>query len=332
MDKIKNILVTGGSGKIGRHLIPRLLHEGYRLRVLEFETDELPYPVENVELARGELGTPGLALELIKDMDCVIHLANTKENKERFMKANIQGTFDLLDAVYTSGKQVRQFIQAGSDARAGIYYNPRPYTMDENFPHRAYPGYYPFSKVLEETMCEQYRCQYGLPVTVLRFSWVHDEDDILAHGTLRKPDFGIPVWKELAETQEQKYFFEQDLDAAACMVHPDGTPCIRHIVALEDCITSIFCALGNPAAAGHAFTVAAPSAFSYKVLAEYISQKLDIPVLNFTNPIYHDFQHDLSKSRSILGFNPSYDIIRMVDKALEFRAAGHTRSSCKYPG
>lgn len=332
MNKIKNILITGGSGKIGRNLIPHLLNEGYNLRVLEFESGDLPYPCDKVEIVRGELGTPGLANLILKDMDCVIHLANTKENKTCFMKGNIQGTFDLLDATLSAGKQIKQFIQAGSDARAGIYYNPRPYPMDENFPHWAYPGYYPFSKVLEETMCEQYRYQYGLPITILRFSWVHAENDILVHGTLKKPDFGIPIWKDLAETSEQKSFLNKKLDAAACMIHPDGTPCIRHIVALEDCITSVFCALGNPSALGHAFTVAAPSAFSYKVLADYISEKLDIPVVEFKNHIYHDFQHDLSKSRSILGFNPSYDIIRIVDNALKFRASGRKRSVCKYPG
>ena len=39
-------------------------------------------------------------------------------------------------------------------------------------PLRAYPGYYALSKVLEETLCNQYRLQYGLPVTILRASWI----------------------------------------------------------------------------------------------------------------------------------------------------------------
>ncbi|MDD5697171.1 MAG: NAD(P)-dependent oxidoreductase [Victivallaceae bacterium] len=332
MDKIKNILVTGGSGKIGRNLIPELLKGGYRVRVLEFEPEPPPYDASQVEIVRGALGTPGLAERLIRDMDAVIHLANVKERKDLFVKANIQGTFDLLDACRAAGKQIKQFIQAGSDARAGIYYNPRPYPIDENFPHSAYPGYYAFSKVLEETMCEQYRYQYGLPITVLRFSWVHGEDDILAHATTAEPDFGVPAWRELATTAEHRSYFEAGQNAACCMVHPDGKPCMRHIVALEDVIHGCLQALGNPAAIGHAFAIAGPSAFTYDVLSRYISEKLDIPAVDFVNPEYYDFQHDLSKSRSILGYRPTYDIVKIVDQAIAYRKQGKTRSLCKYPG
>ena len=332
MDKIKNIIVTGGSGKIGRNLIPQLLSAGYKLRVLEFEPGNPPYDTGKVEVVRGELGTPGLAARLLEDMDAVIHLANVKERKDLFMKANIQGTFDLLDATLAAGKQIKQFIQAGSDARAGIYYNPRPYPIDENFPHSAYPGYYAFSKVLEETMCEQYRYQYGIPITVLRFSWVMGEDDILAHATLKEPNFGVPVWSELATAREQKVFFEKGLDGAACMVHPDGKPCMRHIVALEDVIHGCMQAVENPAAIGHAFAIAGPSAFTYDILSRRISEKLGIPLVNFVNSEYHDFQHSLSKSRSILGYNPAYDITKIVDSAVEYRQKGTKRSLCKYPG
>jgi len=332
MDQIKNILITGGSGKIGRNLIPELLNAGYHLRVLEFEPENPPYDTSRVEMVRGALGTPGLAEKLIEDMDAVIHLANVKERKDLFMKANIQGTFDLLDACRAAGKQIKQFIQAGSDARAGIYYNPRPYPIDENFPHSAYPGYYAFSKVLEETMCEQYRYQYGLPITVLRFSWVHGEDDILAHATTAEPGFGVPVWSELAVSGHQKSYFQGGRNAACCMVHPDGKPCMRHIVALEDVIHGCMQAVANPAAIGHAFTIAGPSAFTYDVLSRRISEKLGIPVVDFVNPEYHDFQHSLSKSRSILGYNPTYDIIKIVDSAVEYRRQGNKRSLCKYPG
>ena len=332
MEKIKNILITGGSGKIGRNLIPELLKAGYRLRVLEFEPGNPPYDTGKVEVVHGELGTPGLAAKLLQDMDAVIHLANVKERKDLFMKANIQGTFDLLDATLAAGRQIKQFIQAGSDARAGIYYNPRPYPIDENFPHSAYPGYYAFSKVLEETMCEQYRYQYGIPITVLRFSWVMGEDDILAHATLREPNFGVPVWGELATTPGQKAFFEKGLDGAACMIHPDGKPCMRHIVAIEDVIHGCMRAVGNPAAIGHAFAIAGSSAFTYDVLSKRIGEKLGIPVVEFINPEYHDFQHSLSKSRSILGYNPTYDIIKIVDSAVEYRQKGNQRSLCKYPG
>ena len=47
---------------------------------------------------------------------------------------------------------------------------------------------------------------------------------------------------------------------------------------------------------------------------------------------FNDFCIDMAKSQSVLGFRPEYDIFRIVDDALQFRADGKTRSGCLYPG
>jgi len=326
--KIKNVLITGGTGKIGAAALPELVKAGYSVRALQFER---PITEPGVEVIQGTLADPTLAARAIEDMDAVVHLANVKENRDKFMSVNVQGSFSLLDAAYRSG-HIKQFVQAGSDARAGIFYHPHPVPLAEAAPHWAYPGYYAFSKVLEEVMCEQYRIQYNLPITVLRYSWVYTEDDVLAHVTLREPNFGVPIWEEEAVTPEQKAYFEKDMDGVALLTHPDGKPGVRHVVGLPDVVQSIMLALGNPTAVGHAFTIAAPSAFSYDVLAKYVSEKLDLPIVEFAYEGFYDFSHDLSKSRAILGYNPQYDIFRLVDEAVEFRKAGKQRSPIKYIG
>jgi UDP-glucose 4-epimerase len=326
--KIKNIVVTGASGKIGRHTIPELLKAGYRVRALEHEE---PVSIDGVEIMKGDLNDESLPERLIKDMDCVIHLANVKENREKFMSVNVMGTFCLLDACVKAGN-IKQYIQAGSDARAGIFYYPHPYPIDETYPHSAYPGYYAFSKVLEETMCEQYIIQYKFPVTTLRFSWVHAEDDILAHATLRPPHFGVPVWEELAKTAKQKEFFKKGMDGVVKLVHPGGRPGLRHIVSIRDAVDAVLLAVGNEASLQHAFNVSGPAPFSYDILAKYISERLYIPIVEFEYEVFHDFQIDLSKSRQILGYNPRVDIFGIVDSAIEFRKSGGKRTQLKYPG
>jgi UDP-glucose 4-epimerase len=326
--KIKNIAVTGASGKIGRHVIPELLRAGYAVRALEHEE---PVRMNGVEIMKGDLSDESLPEKLIKDMDCVIHLANVKENRQTFMSVNVRGTFCMLDACMKA-KVIKQYIQAGSDARAGIFYYPHPYPIDETYPHSAYPGYYAFSKVLEETMCEQYIIQHKLPITTLRFSWVHAEDDILAHATLKPPYFGVPVWEELARSKNQKEYFKMGRDGAAKLVHPGGRPGIRHIVSINDVVDAVMLAVGNDAALYQAFNVSGPAPFSYEVLARYISEKLDIPIVEFEYDVFHDFQIDLSKSRQILGYNPKVDIYDIVDSAIEYRKSGGQRTRLKYPG
>jgi nucleoside-diphosphate-sugar epimerase len=328
---VNNILLTGAAGKIGRAVLPELVGAGYSVRALEYTDSMQVERLENVEVVTGDLRDPSLAKQLIADMDVVIHLANVKENKELFLDSNIKGTFYLLDACKESG-HVKQYIQAGSDARAGIYYYPQPIPISENHPHTGYPGYYPLSKVLEEVMCEQYQVMYEMPITILRFSWVYDEDDILAHLTLREPNFGVPVWRTWAVTPEQKAYFEEGKDGVACLVHADGSAGKRQIVSIKDVVRSVMLAIGNPTAIGEAFNVSGPAPFSYDVLADYVAEKLDLPVVRFEVGEFHDFCIDMSKSRSVLGFNPEHDIFRIVDDALQFRRDGKMRSECPYPG
>ena len=326
--KIKNIVVTGASGKIGRHIIPELLKAGYTVRALEHEE---PVAIDGVEIVKGDLSDESLPEKLVKGMDGVIHLANVKEEREKFMNVNVRGTFCMLDACLKA-PTIKQYIQAGSDARAGIFYYPHPYPIDETYTHSAYPGYYAFSKVLEETMCEQYIIQYKLPITTLRFSWVHAEDDILAHATLKPPNFGVPVWEELARTPIQKKYFKKKLDGVAKLVHPGGRPGLIHIVSISDVVDAVVLAVGNEASLYQAFNVSGPAPFSYDTLATYISEKLDIPIVEFEYDVFHDFQIDLSKSRQILGYNPKIDIFGIIDRAIEFRKSEGQRTDTKYPG
>ena len=328
---VKNILLTGAGGKIGRAVLPELSKAGYSVRALEY-TDGLEVErLDNVEVVTGDLRDPTLAAKLIEGMDVVIHMANVKENKELFLDANIKGTFYLLDACKEAGN-VKQYIQAGSDARAGIYYYPHPIPIDENHRHSGYPGYYPLSKVLEEVMCEQYQIMYQTPITILRFSWVHDEDDILSHVTLQEPNLGVPVWKDWAVTDEQKSYFEEGKNGVACLCHADGSAGKRQIVGIKDVVKSVMLAIGNPSTIGEAFNVSGPAPFAYDALADYVAEKMDLPVVRFEVSEFNDFSIDMAKSQSVLGFRPEYDIFRIVDDALQFRADGKTRSDCLYPG
>jgi UDP-glucose 4-epimerase len=328
---VKNILLTGAGGKIGRAVLPELSKAGYSVRALEYTDGLTVERLDNVEVVTGDLRDPSLAKQLIADMDVVIHMANVKENKELFLDANVKGTFYLLDACKEAG-HVKQFIQAGSDARAGIYYYPHPIPIAENHRHSGYPGYYPLSKVLEEVMCEQYQIMYKTPITILRFSWVHDEDDILAHVTLQEPNLGVPVWRDWAVTPEQKAYFEEGKNGVACLVHADGSAGKRQIVGINDVVKSIMLAIGNPSTIGEAFNVSGPAPFAYDAMADYVAQKLDLPVVRFEVSEFNDFSIDMAKSQSVLGFRPEYDIFRIVDDALQFRADGKTRSDCLYPG
>jgi UDP-glucose 4-epimerase len=325
---IRNVLVTGASGKIGRKLIPLLLDEGYSVRAVQFHT---PVVIEGVETVSGSVSDSAFVRNCLEDMDAVCHLATCKEDRENFLDVSIKGTFNLLDQSRNCG-HIKRFVISGGDAALGIFYYPNPEPLDEETPLRAYPGYYAFSKVMEETMCNQYYIQYGLPVTVLRFSWIWDEDDALAYMTLKGPNFGGPVWKEIADTSKQLAFFEKNLDGVGCLRHNDGSPFVRHVVGIDDVVASFISVLGNSAADGETFNIAAPEPMVYDKFSAYLSGKLDLPILDFELDSFHDFSIDISKAQRVLGFIPKDDLYTLADKAIAFREAGRTRSEIRYFG
>jgi len=310
---IKNILVTGASGKIGRHLVPVLVNYGYRVRAVEYNT---PLEFEKVEIVKGKVEDEKFISKALDGIDAVCHLATCKEDRAHFIDVSIRGTFNLLD--WSVKQKVKQFILAGGDAAIGIFYYPHPYPLDENSKLSAYPGYYAFSKAMEEFMCIQYQIQYNLPFTILRFSWIHADDDILNHMCLNQT-FGGPSWKGLAKTPAQKEYFTKRKDGVGCLLHSDGKPFIRHIVGIDDVVQAFILAINNKKAINQTFNIAAPSAFSYDIAAKYISEKLNLPVVKFICDEFYDFSIDITKAKSILGYNPQYDIFRIIDKAIEFR-------------
>ena len=325
--KIKTVLVTGASGKLGKALVPALLEAGYQVRITQFQT---PVKFKGASTVTGSISDPKFVKKAMKGIDAVCHLATCKESKERFIDVSIKGTFNLLEEA--RDQKVKQVLLASGDASIGIFFSPQPHPLDEQAPLASYPGYYAFSKAMEETMFNQYHIQYGLNTTILRSSWIHGEDDTLAHMTLAKPDFGGPDWKEMAKTKKQKAFFEKNKNGVGCLVHTDKSPFVRHIVALEDVVQSFLISLGSPVSFGETFNIAAASSFSYDVLAGYVSEKLNLPIVPFTFPNGFDFTIDINKAKSLLGYQPKFDVFQMIDAAIEYRKSGKTRSELKYKG
>ncbi len=310
---IRNILVTGASGKLGRRLVPALLAAGYRVRAIQHKAS---VSFAGAEVVAGDIGDEAFVRSAMEDMHAVCHLASSKEDR-RFLDVSTRGTFNLLEAARQC-KGLRQVILAGGDCALGIFYYPNPKPLDECAPLRAYPGYYAFSKVLEEVMCRQYAIQYGLGVTILRCSWIHAQDDLLSHMTLREPDFGSP-WKSLAKTPRQKEFFEKGQGGVGCLVHPGGKAFLRHIVSIHDVVDAFLRALEGGRAIGETFNIAAPAPFTYDALAGYIGRKLDLPVVEFELDGCHDFSIDVTKARRVLGCPLGHDVFAMADEAIEFR-------------
>jgi len=312
---IRTVLVTGASGKLGGAIARALLGAGYRVRAVQHRS---PVRVEGVEIWPGSVTDAQSMRDAVAGMDAVCQLATTKDDRDTFFDVSVRGTLNLLEACRESA-QIRQFLLSGGDAAMGIWYYPQLIPINETMPLRAYPGYYAFTKVMEEVMGQQYAIQYGLPYTCLRSSWVFTGDDILKHLSLTRavdPDRPtISSWDEFL-TEDHRRLVAQGEDRVPILVNDASVPYRRHIVQLEDVVQAWLLAFDNPAALGQAFHIAAPAAFSYDQAAAYLSGKTGVPTTELKVPGYHSFEIDISRARAVLGYRPKYDIYGIIDAAL----------------
>jgi nucleoside-diphosphate-sugar epimerase len=320
MPKIERILVTGASGKLGGALCEALVQDGYRVTGLRHR---LPVGIEGVEEVQASLADADAVEQLVAQSDAVIHLATSKEDRQGVVDISARGTFNLLDAAMRT-RSPKRVILASGDAVNGIYFNPQPLPIREDMPMVAYPGYYALSKVLEETMFQQFFHQAGVPSVVLRISWIHAEDDILTHLTVAGEGFGVPVWSELM-SDEQRTKYAGGGDAAVALRHPNGLPMRRHIVAVEDVVQAFLLSLEREGIEGQTFQIAMATPFDYPFAAGYAAEQLGIDVIDLVDPVGQDFCIDIAKARWVLGYRPQYDIRRLIDKAVEFRRSGNQR-------
>ncbi len=310
-----NVALFGASGKLGRHTLRVLEARGVACRALVHKT---PVSGANVEIVSGSITDPGAVKQVVEGADIVVQMATTKEDPDTFFDVSVRGTFNVLEACRET--KIRQFILLGGDASFGIWFYPQPEPIDESHPLTAYPGYYAFSKVMEETMAEQYRIQYGLPVTVLRSSWVHEDDDLLNHFSLLKNVDPTEKGHGFGEVSDETLQLVRDeQERIPILIDRHSNPFRRHIVHVDDVMQAFDRMLDEPKAIGTTFNIAGPKAFDYREAAGHLSEKTGIATHEIRCPDYHSFEIDIGRAQSVLGYAPENDIFRMLDRALEFR-------------
>jgi len=312
----KTVAIFGASGKLGRHALDVLARQGCRVRALAHRT---PVTGEGVTSITGSITDAAAVAETVRGADIVVQLATAKEDADTFFDVSVKGTFHILEACRHHG--VEQFILFGGDAALGIWFYPQPIPLDENHPLTAYPGYYAFSKVMEETMAGQYSVQYGVPITVLRSSWVFEGSDLLNHfSLLRNVNPAEPGHGFGEITEEVLALVRAGDERIPVLTDAHGTPLRRHIVHVDDVMQAFSKMLGNPSALGQTFNIAGPSAFDYRVAADYLSAKLGVPTIELRCPDYHSFEVNITRARTVLGYTPENDFFRMADRAVQERS------------
>lgn len=239
-----NILVTGGAGFVGSHLVEELVSEGHELTVFDNVSrgarDRLEEAIEDVEFVEGDIRSKPELKGAFNEPDIVFHLAainGTKNFYERprdVLDVNVTGTENVVDLVRNSNTE-RLIFTSSSEVYGFPNEFPTPEShplqiMDSENPRYSYAG----SKILGEQHVVTGASDDEFEYTIVR-----------PHN-LYGPDMGYDhVMPE---------FIERIVDGDEFTVYGDGTQ-TRSFCYIADAISALVSAATNPAASNEIYNI-----------------------------------------------------------------------------
>jgi UDP-glucose 4-epimerase len=165
-----NILITGGAGYIGSHIIEKLVNTNNIIILDNLKTGHKKLLNKEAKFIKGDISNKELINNIIKqyNIQTIIHLAallnvsEAERNKLKYKISNIQGTRNLIFACKNSN--VKNFIFSSS---CSIYGNVKGSVNEKTKPNPK--GYYAYTKFRGEELIKQYAKRYKYRYGILRY-------------------------------------------------------------------------------------------------------------------------------------------------------------------
>jgi nucleoside-diphosphate-sugar epimerase len=298
--KTSKILVTGGAGFIGSHLVGKLVENGTEVTVLDnlstgkIENIEKHLQNRSVKFVKGDVCNFGLVKKLVSDVDSVINLAAiasvqcSVENPSLVNDVNVKGTLSLLKASLDS--DVKRFIQASS---AAVYGDAQKLPVHEEFkPMPLSP--YAVSKLAAENYATVFNHVYGLETVCLRYFNVYGPRQ--AYN-----DYSGAI----------TIFVNDVLSNRRPKIFGDGKQ-TRDFVFVEDVVSANVLALTEKSAIGEIFNIATGKATSINKLLQMLQRigKRNLKPV-YEEPREGDILHSyasIEKAKTLLGYEPTFSL------------------------
>lgn len=312
MCNCERVLVTGGAGFIGSHIVEKLLKTGHEVTIIDnLSTGGLNnihdcFSNENVRFVTGDIRDPETVRKCAGEVDGVIHLAAivsvpfSIENPTLTYETNAAGTLNLLDSCLDGGAE--KFVFASS---CSLYGEAEHLPIGESHSTRPVSPY-ATSKLEAERHCIDFYEESGLDTTILRLFNVYGPRQTFNQysGVIAK-------------------FVRRANQSLPLIVHGDGTQ-TRDFVHVYDVADAFLRALEDPKAEGHAFNIGSGTPTSINELAETVLHTAgkDLQILHEKSrdgDLKHSYA-DVSKAQNLLGYNPKVRLAEGLRTLFELSA------------
>jgi UDP-glucose 4-epimerase len=295
--KGKNILVTGGAGFIGSHLVDRLSAEN-RVIVLDNlssgSLSNLEKSKDRITFIKGDILDSALLKDIVAEVELVFHLAahvgNIRSIEDPYldMEVNVKGTINLLEACRSSS--IKRLIYSSS---AVIFGEAKYLPIDEEHPLNPQSPY-AVSKLAAEKYCFAFHNVHGVPTTALRYFNVYGP----RHDT-----------SEYASVIS--IFLSRVKDGKPLTIFGDGKQ-TRDFVFVKDVVEANILAATHPATVGEIFNIGTGQENSIEQLTTIIGQISGrTSSVIYADPRRGEIRHsqaNIEKARKMLGYNPETNL------------------------
>lgn len=225
------LLLLGGNGFIGSHLVDRLIIEGHTVRVFDKYPERYRQPLAAVDYRFGDFGNRGQLAEALNGVDIVFHLISTSlpktsnDDPAYDVQSNVIETLFLLEKCLEFGVKKVVYISSGGT----VYGRPSRLPVAEDAPHEPECSY-GITKLTIEKYLALYRQLHGLEYVVVRPSNPFGSRQN-PHGIqgaipifLGKVASGEPIeiWGDGEVVRD--YLYIDDLVNGICLAAFTGTP------------------------------------------------------------------------------------------------------------
>lgn len=352
------ILVTGGAGFIGSHLVSALLQRGHKVRVLDAFIDQVHTGRQipsrkDIELLRGDVRDRAMVESALEGVEVVFHLAaevgvgQSMYEIERYVSTNDMGTATLLEALVKRRDRIRKLVVASSMS----IYGEGAYRCVRCGPvEPALRSWSQLSKRDWEVRCPE--CQSAVeaaqtpetkalhPASVYAISKQDQEQYCLVVGRA----YGIPTvalryfniygpGQALSNpyTGVLAIFSSRLLNGQSAMIFEDGLQS-RDFTHVSDVVQANLLAMESDNASFQAINVGTGSATSVKRVADLLAEEMDFSSDPTIVGQYRegDIRHcvaDISRARSLLGYEPKVSLEQGMPQLVEWVREQHATDS-----